>query len=134
MSSIDVSRVTAAFRSAAHPAVIVAVARALRQPVRTDQRNHARAQEGPDGAWPARKSGSRRRRILGRLPGAIRMEVRGATIAAVSKVAWSGAHQDGPTRVGRGAVVPARQFLWISDELLALAERSLVDASTREFR
>lgn len=133
MSTVDVSRVTAAFQSAAHPAAIVAVARALRKPVREDQRNHARAQEGPDGAWPARKSGGRRR-ILGRLPGAIRMEVRGPVIAAVSKVAWSGAHQDGPTRVGRGAVVPARQFLWLSAEVLALAERSLLDAGTREFR
>lgn len=133
MSTIDVSRVTAGFKSAAHPAVIVAVARALRKPVRQDQTNHARAQEGPDGAWPARRTPSRRR-ILGRLPGAIRMEVRGPVIAATSKVAWSGAHQDGPTRVGRGAVVPARPFLWLSDELLALAERSLVDAGTREFR
>ena len=131
MSRVDAERVLAAFKVAAHPAIVVAVARSLRDPVRTDQTNHARAQEGPDGAWPARRVPSRRR-ILGRLPGAIRMAVNGATVSATSKVAWSGAHQDGPTRVGRGAIVPQRQFLWLSDEVINHAEWLLLDATTRE--
>lgn len=131
MSRVDAERTLAAFKVAAHPAVVVAVAKELRHPVRADQANHARAQEGPDGAWPARRTPSRRR-MLGRLPGAIRLTVTGATVAATSKVAWSGAHQDGPTRVGRGAIVPQRQYLWISDELLRAAEQALIEASTRE--
>lgn len=131
MSRVDAERVLVAFKVAAHPAIVVEVARSLRAPVRADQTNHARAQEGPDGAWPARRSPSRRR-ILGRLPGAIRMAVNGATVSATSKVAWSGAHQDGPTRVGRGAIVPQRQFLWLSDEVINHAEWLLLDATTRE--
>lgn len=133
MSHVDVDRVFAAFKTAAHPAVVVAVARSLRGPVKVDQQNHARAKEGPDGPWKPRKLGGRRK-VLGRLPGAIRVTVTGATVAAVSKVSWSGAHQDGPTRVGHGAVVPERQFLWLSPDVLALAEYSLIDASTRGLR
>lgn len=141
MSRVLIDRQLAAFERAAHPAVVVEVAKYLRQPLRLDQRNHARAQEGPDGPWAPRKlqpgrkrKRGRARRLLGRLPTAIRVSVTGATVRAESKArpAMAAAHQDGPTRVGRGAIVPQRQYLWISDELLRAAEQALIEASTRE--
>lgn len=139
MSRVLVDRQLAAFRAAAAPVVVTAVAKALRGPVRQDQVNHARAQEGPEGPWPARapRPGRRRRgrarRLLGRLPSAIRLSVTGATIRAESKArrALASAHQYG-ARVGKGAVVPRRQYLWISDELLRIAEQALIEASTKE--
>ena len=37
-----------------------------------------------------------------------------------SRVPWSGIHQDGGT-AGRGSRIPARPFLWMSEEFLRLA-------------
>ena len=100
--------------------------RALKKPMREDQRDHAKAKEGPDGAWPARKvlgssprKGRRRRarRLLGKLPNAIIVAAESDRIIARSRASWSAVHQDGG-RAGHGAVIPRRQFLWISDELM----------------
>lgn len=108
--------------------------KAAKAPVRKDQRDHAKTRQGPDGPWApkgrltlarealARKrAGGRRRmsrRILGRLPGAVKIEAGRNRIVARSKSRWSGVHQDGGT-AGRGARIPARPFLWVSDALEA---------------
>ena len=124
--------------------------RELRRPLRTDQRAHARAEEGPDGRWPARspftearrqarnrtarvrrfyvlRRGEARRRstpkqLLGRLPAAILVKVGELYIRATSRAAWAGIHQYGG-RAGRNRRVwiPARPFLWLSDGLLRTA-------------
>lgn len=132
MSYIRTDKLEAAFAAAIDPRVLRTVARELKKPLREDQRDHAKAQEGPLGKWPKRKLGGRRR-VLGRLPGAIRVlvshEVGGSVVTATSKVKWSGAHQDGPTRVGHGTVLPRRQFLWISPRLAEIAAASLAAAA-----
>jgi phage gpG-like protein len=99
-----------------------------RKPLRADQRDHAKRRQGPDGSWPARvvtpgKPRRKRRRLLGRLPGAVSIAASADAVRAVSKVPWSGVHQHGG-RVGRGARIPARTFLYFSpDYLRAMAER-----------
>ena len=43
-------------------------------------------------------------------------------VVAFSRVKWSSAHNDpNGARVGRGAKLPGRIFLWASDQLLKLA-------------
>lgn len=117
--------------------------RALVPEVRRDQRDHARQQEAPDGAWaswsPAyerkkeRRRGTRRgrgRKMLGRLPRAVRYRAGGDYVEAESRVRWSGVHQEGG-RVGRGADVPARPFLWFSDDFLDDATEAMSDYAAR---
>lgn len=129
--------------------------RELRRPLRDDQRSHARAEEGPAGAWPARSplTEARRRarnrrvritkamqtiaprrfvrrstpaRLLGRLPSAIIVTAGDLFIRAVSRAPWSGVHQHGG-RAGRrrGVTIPARPFLWLSSQLLATVRSKL---------
>lgn len=103
--------------------------RELRKPMRADQREHAKKQEGPEGRWQprapitgasARAKRRRRRKLLGRLPGAITVRATATSVIAESKVAWSGVHQEGG-KVGRGARIPARPFLWLSDAMIEKA-------------
>jgi hypothetical protein len=99
----------------------------LRKPMHSDQRDHRDRQRGPRGLWAplasstlkryAREGKRRNRRILAKLPNARQTSVKGNVLTMKSRVRWSMAHQDGPTRVGRGAIVPQRQFLWISPSL-----------------
>jgi len=98
-----------------------------RKPARADQREHAKEEEGPDGPWIPRrsrtrarsKSGRRRRarKLLGRLPRALQIKHDKRRLLIRSRVRWSGVHQEGGV-AGRGAQIPARTFLWPSDELL----------------
>lgn len=119
---------------------------ALKAPLRQDQREHRRAQEGPKGTWPKRarttsgKRGSpshnkkrrQRRRLLGKLPTAVRYRSDADEVSATSRVPWSGVHQDGG-RVGRGAEVPARPFLWLSRGFLRDAGEALLDYVARNW-
>lgn len=100
----------------------------LRKPMHWDQMDHKARQRGPTSPWQQlapstlakyAKLGKRRnRRILAKLPNARQTEVTSKALIMKSRVRrWSNAHQDGPTRVGRGARLPQRQFLWISDGL-----------------
>lgn len=106
---------------------------------RDDQREHAERQEGPQGSWqrwsprtvlamqarPGRRKFGRhkigpvrvRGRILGRLPRSFKITTGRTWIKATSRVPWSGAHQQGAV-VGRGSVLPRREFLWVSQRLL----------------
>ncbi len=105
----------------------------LRKPMHKDQRDHRDKQRGPRSSWVplaattlaryAREGKRRNRRILARLPNARGTILKSDELIMRSKVKWSNAHQDGPTRVGRGAIVPQRQFLWISAHLVAEAKR-----------
>lgn len=101
-----------------------------KKPLRADQRNHAKRQEGPSGSWPERSplttarrgtgSSSKRRRprkLLGRLPGALTSKATRSGVSIISRAKWSGIHQEGGT-AGNGARIPARPFLWASQEAL----------------
>lgn len=123
-----------------------------RKAVRADQKQHAQKQQGPAGQWASLaastiahrkqrtgKQGRKRRRPikskrlrkLGRLPGAFGIKITPRSIAAISKVKWSGAHQprslSGSTRVGHGSQIEARPFLWASTGLLQTVSRLAVD-------
>lgn len=105
----------------------------LRKPMHRDQRDHRDKQRGPNGPWRAlapstleryaREGRRRNRRILGKLPNPRITTVTAERLTMKSRVKWSLAHQDGPTRVGRGSILPQRQFLWISRALRAEAKR-----------
>lgn len=100
----------------------------LRVPARRDQAAHGKAQSGPDGRWKPRAASTtegrskrrrkiRRRRLLGRLSTAVVTRVERGGLLVQSQIAWSEVHQSGGT-VGRGAKIPARPFLWWSQEIL----------------
>lgn len=105
----------------------------LRSPMHADQRDHRDKQRGPRGPWAplaastreryARAGVRRNRRILNRLPNPRSVKITAKAMIMSSRVRWSMAHQDGPTRVGRGAVLPQRQFLWISREFMRQGRR-----------
>lgn len=107
--------------------------RKLRKPMHKDQRDHRDKQRGPRGPWAplasttlaryARAGVRRNRRVLGKLPNPRVTVVTASSLIMRSRVKWSMAHQDGPTRVGRGSILPQRQFLWISRELRREARR-----------
>ena len=117
---------------------------ALKEPMKQDQRDHAKAQEGPEGKWAPRApssverakkgrgAGSKRRmrgpnrKLLASLPRrTIQVKVQARRIIAVSKVPWAGVHQHGG-RAGKGSVIPARPFLWLSQEFLEKAQAMLL--------
>lgn len=117
--------------------------KAMRKPLRSDLRAHAKAQEGPGGAkWPERKpprrlkgrageprklARKRSRRVLGKLPNATGLRVERRAIYAISKVKkWSRVHNEGG-KAGRGARIPQRQYLWIGDGMKAKAAQILVE-------
>lgn len=104
---------------------------------RQDQSLHDAKHEGPDGPWPAlhpstvaryakkaktKRGKARPRKLLGRLPRALRTIITGSSIRVVSRVKWAFVHQAGG-RAGRGARIPRRQFLWISDRLMQRSSR-----------
>lgn len=108
--------------------------RTIRPHMRADQKEHAAKQTGPESTWPSRApstvergrasgSGRRRRlarRPLGKLTHAVTYQATRSGVFATSRVPWSNVHQTGG-RVGRGSVIPARPFLWVSDRLLTIA-------------
>jgi phage virion morphogenesis protein len=118
----------------------------LRAPLRDDQRDHAKAQEGPDGKWAprARATVEKRRRmkarklvrgpnrkLLNSLPRrTITVKATPRKLFAASKVPWAGVHQHGGT-AGHRARIPARPFLWFSEQFL---EKALVVLRTRMLR
>jgi hypothetical protein len=116
----------------------------LRKPMRKDQRRHRDAQRGPRGPWSplaattkaryARDGKRRNRRILARLPNTGTSIVRPDMLILRSRAKWSGAHFAGPTRVGRGAIVPQRQFWWISSELKRNARDEFVRTLIHRWR
>ena len=97
-----------------------------RKPMRSDVRDHARQQADPRGRWPGlaastlerRSRGGRRRKrkLLGRLPSAIKLEHGPGFVRATSIVRWASAHARGAS-VGRGSRLPARRWMWISRKL-----------------
>lgn len=113
----------------------------IKSAMKLDQREHRDDQAGPDGKWSPRaastiamaKQRHKRlpRRVLGKLPTAVAYKSTALGAVGESRVKWSLSQQDGG-RVGRGAVLPARPFLWISDKLLAAAaeivDRKLAEA------
>jgi len=71
---------------------------------------------------------------LAKLPNALQSIVTPMSLKLRSRVRWSMAHQDGPTRVGRGAILPGRQFLWISRDLIVIARRMFRETLWRRWR
>lgn len=104
---------------------------------RQDQTLHDVKHEGPDGPWPAlhpstvaryakaakaKRGRARARKLLGRLPKALQTIITGSSLKVRSRVKWAFVHQAGG-RAGRGARIPRRQFLWISDRLMQRSSR-----------
>lgn len=139
-ASFDTRDIDRAMREIERRAVDAApLYRELGKAARRDQREHQARQAGPDGRWPEidpdtrsarRRKGRRRKRLLGRLPTALRVRPDRDGIVIRSQVRWSSVHQDGGV-VGRGARIPARSFLWWSGDFLDLAADSLLAYALR---
>ncbi len=113
---------------------------AMAKPVKADLKEHGDEQRGPHGAWPPRKAlkaefhqsrdaatgrfgqGKRRRsrvkggRLLGKITRSFRQRATERSLISASPIPWAGIHDTGG-RVGRGSILPARPFLWISREV-----------------
>lgn len=65
-------------------------------------------------------------KLMGSMPNrTVKVQTLGGDgLQAISKVAWSGVHQEGG-RVGRGSRIPARPFLWLSDGFKRAAVEAL---------
>lgn len=141
---VDLRKIDKAIKRAEKAGVDLRPAfRKLRKPLRKDQGEHMRAMEGPRGKWQAVSAATREKRMrvggragkftkkgklrkpaqrrLGRILSKrlltkAKIRVRPTIISITSQVKWAGIHQKGG-RVGRGARVPKRPFMWISDEL-----------------
>jgi len=112
--------------------------RKLRKDFRKEQRSHFRAEESSDGSrWPERtdetkrrqlrkaqrdaaargkKNRPRRTRLLGKLRN-FKIRYTKNSITAFSTAPWSGVQQAGG-KVGHGAEIPAREFLWVNDKFV----------------
>ncbi len=116
--------------------------RELKAPLRLDQKDHRKKRQGPSAAWAPAAASTRARRLsspkhrpsklLGRLPGAVSYKADSTSVTGTSRVLWSGVHQDGGT-VGHGSRLPARPFLWISDDMIRIAENTLGGALVRAY-
>lgn len=125
----------------------------LRGPARFDQRHHWRTEESPEGRWPGLAQATRERRrfrrgrdkngrkrnwarkLMGRFPNALQSIVSARSLIVRSRVKkFSQIHQKGG-RIGNGARLPSRQYLWISTWLVQQAqkafERALVRAAAK---
>jgi phage gpG-like protein len=117
--------------------------RRIQPMLETDQLEHFTEQAGSGGAWPPlsastlgrRKSNSSSRakrrgrnppkrtsgKIFGnKMPSAFEILMWPREIAAISKIEWADVHQFGGT-AGRGAKIPQREHLWLSERFLARA-------------
>ena len=114
-----------------------------RKPLRADQREHQKRQEGPDGTWAPRAASTKARyaqrkkrrtpKLLGRLPTATTTSIARSNMVLRSVVKWSGVHKSGGT-AGHGAKIPARDFLYASDKVLAVIAGIVSKAIGRLFR
>lgn len=105
----------------------------IKTAMKVDQKEHREDESGPDGHWAPRKASTIAaakshhkgrlvpRKILGKLPTAVSYKALPLGVEGESRIKWSLTQQDGGP-VGRGVVLPARPFLWISDKLSAKAE------------
>lgn len=125
--------------------------------LRADQAEHAKAKAGPDGPWvkladgtrsarrkararlkaggkrrPGSKSRPTARGILGRLPKAIRVRPSRSEVSVESTVAWSGVHQHGG-KAGKGAKIPARPYLWMSEDFRNRAASELIKHAWKDW-
>lgn len=103
----------------------------VKKPLRADLKDHKKRRESPEGSWAPIASSTkarrlagrnkRSRRLLGRLPSAIKLSYDRRRLIAGSIVKrWPQVHQWGG-RAGHGARIPQRQFLWVSDKLTEAA-------------
>lgn len=69
---------------------------------------------------------------MGRLPTAVTYKATSRTLSGTSKAAWSGVHMTGGT-VGKGSRLPARPFLWMSDEFIDQARKRIADVAVDAF-
>lgn len=156
----DEELVEAIKRMRRHGGSFQPVFKGLKRLLRLNLKHHAAKFSGPDGKWPRRsaatleryeakttqrkslkgKSGPvqrksvrrRKRKLLGKLPNAVTIKERAMGIAAVSKVPWSDVHNVGG-RVGRGAVLPQREFLFMSPAFVETAVDRMAEFVVREF-
>lgn len=111
------------------------VFRELRPAMKQDTRDHVKARSGPDGGWPPRAAATmarlrrskRRTRPMGRLPSIVSYRASARGLVGQHRLLWSGVQSYGGV-VGNGAKLPARPFLWMSDEFLAEANKLTRDA------
>lgn len=133
VASIDFGDVLRGIDAMTRRNVLAPAFRALKAPLRLDQREHSNAQAGPEGGWAARASSTLARhkykprlprKLLGRLPRAVKYLASGRGLTGESMVGWSAIHQEGGV-AGHGSRIPARPFLWISDKMLGIAVEQL---------
>lgn len=112
------------------------VFRDVRTVMKVDQQEHARERSGPAGKWPPRAAstlaklragGRRARRPMGKLLSAVKYTSSGIGAIGTSLVKWSGGAISTGGKVGHGATLPARVWLYASDQLQRFAAELILD-------
>lgn len=158
---VDISKALKGFKGVrAKSKRLTAAFREIRKPMKADQRDHKKSKEGPEGKWEplapstlgrdrfARKVKSTKKgqtrttrkgrkrssnaRMLGRIPSAFSVRASSKGIVATARVKYAAAHQEGG-KVGRGSIIPARPFLWISRGLAQRAARIIEEHVAKGF-
>jgi len=153
--TVDLSELDAAIKRAEKAGIDMRPAwRTLRSPFRKDQGAHMKAQQGPRGKWPGLAAATREKRMKqltsnrknftrkGKLKKSAKRSVgrvlsRRLLSRAKVKIyrramlirtpgAAAAVHQTGGP-VGRGQQVPARTFMWVSDEMARKGAAALAD-------
>ncbi len=147
-------------RMRTHGGSFAPVFKGLGAHLRRTLKAYAAMGKGPDGKWPPRAPGTdarakhrtgqskrmrrgesgprqrklvrRSKRLLGRLPSATTIRPGKNGILAISKVRWSGVHNEGG-KVGRHARLPRREFVFISPAFAEIAVDRMADFVVREF-
>lgn len=153
-TDVDLRQVDAAIRRMARAGEDMRpVFRKTRGDFRKDQRDHMKRQKSSGGAkWAGlapstrekrlstggragkftkrgvmRRGVSRRlnRTLSGRLLARAIIKITTSEISFRSRIPWAGVHQKGG-RVGKGARVPKREFLWVSDRFIGIMRTAVV--------
>ena len=113
----------------------------LEPAMKQDQLDHFKLQEGVDGPWAPlaaatlkRRRGRRGKKVFSKKFAKGFSIIKAAReMAALSKIPYAAAHRDGET-VGKGAQLPAREFLYLSEPFIAIALPAMRGHLEKAFR
>jgi phage gpG-like protein len=140
-ATIDLGDVEKGLAAMERPGVLGPAFKDLKRPLRLDQKDHSKKRQGPESSWAPRAAstmermrmgGHRAKKPLGRLTGAVSYSADATGVRGWSRVSWSDVFQTGGV-VGKGVRLPARPFLWVSDEMLRIAENTIGSALVRAY-
>ncbi len=114
--------------------------RKLAPTMKEDQKEHIRLQLGPDGVWPPLAKSTKKRRNKRKIftrkmakGDATSVSFSRTELVVASNIEWADVHQSGGV-AGKGAKIPERTFIYLSDKFIAIALPKIRDHLLRGWR